>query len=428
MRGWIAGTIAMLMLPVAAQGSESGDTLAQRLYDGTLGEAREDILRECAEKHSDACFAAGMMTLVEGVEGLTQAFYRHGAVAPGMPGGTAAAMLLGIEPDMLGAPTNPNPEKLSYEQLRDILDDFVVALDTARAHFDDAGVTGDYVITIDPLAVRIDLDGDGTRGEHETLAMLIGAVGEFAADVPFTVPESGKTKPKASEADTSVGFDRSDAFWFAGYTQIVAAPVDLLLAHDFSGFYAAYLHRIFPKAGLPMQDYSRGGTLFMDAESDSEIADIIAAIHTLDFPVTDSARLAGVLDRLKSITAYSRLNWESILLETDDNRELVPSPSQTSIVPGMTVTQETVDAWLETLNVIDQVLVGELLVPHWRFKQGFDLSAYFATATETDLVLLIAGPGALPFLKDGPVADAASFAAANRQFGADWLNYAFWFN
>src|SRR5690606_22384511 len=120
----------------------------------------------------------------------------------------------------------------------------------------------------------------------------------------------------------------------------------------------------------------------------ASIADIVAAIHTLDFPVTDAERLAGVLARLQKITALSRRNWELILAETDDSRELVPSPSQTSLVPDRPVTQETVDAWLATLDSIDRILTGELLLPHWRFKQGFDLKAYFETATETDLVML----------------------------------------
>jgi hypothetical protein len=330
---------------------------------------------------------------------------------------------------MASGPANPSPEKLSYEQLHGMLDDFVTALDGARDYFEMAGAAGDYVIGIDPLRVRIDIDGNGTTEPGETLAALLRSAGDFT-DLGFAdpLPADGKSKTKAPQVDTSIGFDRADAMWFAGYTQIVAAPVDLLLAHDFSGFYAAYLHRVFPKAGLPMQEYTRGGTLFMDADSDSNIADMIAAIHTLDFPVTDGARLRGVLERLKSITTYSRRNWELILAETDDNRELVPSPGQTSIVPGMDVTQDTVDAWLETLDVVDKVLEGELLVPHWRFTQGFDLRAYFETATETDLVLLLSGSGALPFLRDGPVADARSFAAANRHFGADWLNYAFWFN
>ncbi|MHA6690090.1 hypothetical protein [Devosia sp. A449] len=419
MRGLRTAAVAALLLPVAAQASESGDQLAQRLYDGTLGEARDTVLRQCGERHSDACFAAGLLSLVDGVEAAAQAFHRHGAATPGMP---IAARLLGVGPDDTpGGPANPDPKPLSYEQLYAILADFVTALDTACGHFENAGAAGDYVISIDPLRVRIDLDGNGTADAHETLGALLVSVGYFA-DIPFA------DAPSQAVADTSIGFDRADALWFAGYTQIVAAPIDLLLAHDFSGLFNAYLHRIFPKAGLPMQDFAVGGSLFMDAQSDGDIADLIAAIHTLDFSVTDSARLAGVLERLKAITGFSRRNWEAILAETDDNRELVPSPRQTSIVPDMAVTQEIVDAWLATLDTLDQVFAGELLVPHWRFKQGFDLKAYFETATETDLVLLLTGSGALPFLRDGPVADAQSFAAANRSFGADWLNYAFWFN
>ena len=42
--------------------------------------------------------------------------------------------------------------------------------------------------------------------------------------------------------------------------------------------------------------------------------------------------------------------------------------------------------------------------------------------------MLIAGQGALPYIKLGPIADAQSFAEANRVFGTEWINYAFWFN
>ncbi|UXN72260.1 hypothetical protein N8D56_12730 [Devosia sp. A8/3-2] len=121
---------------------------------------------------------------------------------------------------------------------------------------------------------------------------------------------------------------------------MAAAPIDLISAHDFSDFFNAYLHRVFPKSGLPMQDYGSGGVLFLDGNSDAGIADMIAAIHTMNFPVLDTARLAGVLTRLKSITALSRQNWDAILAETDDNRELVPSPTQTSLVPEAPVTQK----------------------------------------------------------------------------------------
>ena len=42
--------------------------------------------------------------------------------------------------------------------------------------------------------------------------------------------------------------------------------------------------------------------------------------------------------------------------------------------------------------------------------------------------MLFAGQDALPYLKDGPIADAESFAAANRVFGDNWPGFALWFN
>lgn len=424
---WLTAVSLAAMLPGVAGASEVGDRLPQHLYDGTLADIADQARQGCAAAVADACFALGFVQLVGAVEGLSQALYRHGATSPSSP---AMAMLLGMGVDTPPAAANPDPEPLSYQQLRQVLEDFVVGIDAAGSHFAMADRDGDFVIPIDPLRVRIDFNGDGAAQAEETLGALLRSAGEFA-DIPSPDAPPPGTKSKTQEpepADTTIGFDNADGIWLAGYANAVAAPVDLLLAHDFSEFFDAYLHRVFPRAGLPMQDHSQGGTLFMDADSDAFIADLIAAVHTADFPVTEPERLAGVLERLRSITTLSRRNWELILAETDDNCELVPSPRQTSLVPAGVVTQETVDAWMATLETVDRILAGDLLVPHWRFAQGFDLTAYFETATETDLVMLIAGQGALPFIKDGPVADAESFAEANRVFGTEWLNYVFWFN
>jgi hypothetical protein len=428
MKIWMAAAIAALALPVAVEAGEIGDQLATELYAGTAATLGERAAPLCESGESDACFALGLVDIVTAFETFSQALYRHGAVTPSSP---AMAMLFGVGLDELSVPANPNPEPLSYEALRAILETFNDTLDTASGHFRAAGEGAPFVIHIDPLKVRIDLDGDGTATDTETLGTLLGETGGMIElPSPDEPPPSGKIKTKQPEPpETVIGFDNADAIWFAGYANVTATPAEIALAHDFSDFFSAYFHRLFPEAGLPMQDYSRGqGTLMMDVDSDAFIADIVAAIHTADFPVIDRVRLASVLDRLATITALSRQNWQMILAETDDDRELLPSPSQTSLVPDQAITQEIVDAWLVTLDKIDLILKGELLLPHWRFSKGFDLKAYFETAGETDLVMLFTGHDALQYLGDGPIADAETFADLNRVMGDEWPMFALWFN
>lgn len=427
MRVVLGAAIIAAMAPGAALGSEVGDQLAQSLYDGTVRELAEGALAPCQAGEGDACFVLGLDGIITAYEGLAEGLYRHGAITPNMP---AAALLFGMGLEPGTAPANPDPEPLSYDQLVAMLDAFVASLDVAAGHMQMAGESTAFVVPIDPLKVRVDLDGDGEREPEETLGTLLAAFGEFAEIPAPDGPQSSKSKSKGVQTvpDATVGFDNADAIWFAGYANVAAAPVDLLLAHDFSAFFAAYMHRVFPDAGLPMAEFARGGTVMMDPDSDAFIADLIAAIHTASFPVVDQARLSAVLERLASITALSRQNWELILAETDDNRELVPSPRQTRLPGTPAVTEAVVDAWMATLDQIDRVLSGDLLLPHWRFAQGFNLKTYFETATRTDLVMLFTGADALPFLADGPIADAASFAELNRVMGDDWPFFALWFN
>ncbi|MBK8083745.1 MAG: hypothetical protein IPK28_07880 [Devosia sp.] len=278
---------------------------------------------------------------------------------------------------------------------------------------------GDYVMPVDITRIRIDLDADGASAEAESLGNVLATAFGMQSGAGSDVPP----------LELTIGFDRADAIWLAGYTQVLAAQADFLLAHDFHSFTDAAFHRLFPRAGFPMQPFMQGNSvMLLDPESDKAIADLIAAIHTINWPVAEPMRLKRVRERLRSVTALSRRNWEAILAETDDDRELVPGPRQTSMVPDAVVTEETVAAWHATLDTADAILDGRLLVPHWRFGQGFDLKAYFENATRTDLVMLLTGLDALPFLRDGPVASAASFSEANRVFGDQLFGYAFWFN
>jgi hypothetical protein len=401
---------ALALLAIPAEAGEAGDIAREALYAGDLDNGLE-TLRPRVEADKEAVFGTALLTLVQGIEGFAQALYRHGFAAP------SAGALAGGQPLAVPVPVNPSPEPLDYAAVRAMLTALRDRLDEASLLFERAAQSGDYVVLFDPLLVRMDLTGDGKVEATESIGGL------FAAASAMSRPGAPPALP-----EVTIGLDRADAFWLAGYTQVFAAQADFLLAHDFQSFVNATFHRFFPRAGLPMQDYADGGQLIFDATTDSSIADAIAGIHSVSWPVEHPELLAAVLERFRHVTALSRQSWQAILAETDDTRELVPSPRQTSLVPDGKVTDEIVAAWHETLDVADRILSGELLVPHWRFRQGFDLTAYFTTATRTDFVMLLTGYDAIPYLKDGPIADARSFAAANRVFGNDLLGYVFWFN
>lgn len=399
------------LMTVPAHAGTAGDILRDALYSGDLDKGVAALEPLAAADDSEGAFGLGMIRLVRAVEGFAQTLYRHGfAVETG-----TRAFDMPLPP----MPINPDPAPIDYQGVREMLSDLVTGLDEAHGWFVAGGATGDWVAEIDPLKVRLDINGDGKADEGESFAALMALM--FADGT--APPEAG-----AVEIETTVGFDRADSYWLAGYTQVAAAQADFLLAHDFSELANATFHRLFPKAGFPMQDYAAGGQLMFDPGTDTALADVIALIHTINWPVTDRVRLAGVRERLARVLEHSRQNWSAILEETDNNHELVPSPSQTGIDPGITVSQQQVEAWLATLDQAQRVLNGELLVPHWRFKQGVNLRAYFDSATRTDLVMLISGYDAVPFLADGPVASPEDFRAAQDAFGSDWLGYAFWFN
>lgn len=419
----LAVALALTLSPLPALAVTPGEVLKTHLYEGSFKVGHEALEGQCADDNREACFASGTLGLASALEQLARELYRYGAVTPNM----LPLNYFGMNVRGSAEPANPKPEPITYEAFRTVLETFVSQLDTARAELEQGGVAGDYVILLDPMLIKIDLNGDGKIGPGETVSAFwpaLSGMGNMMVEPP------GKTKPgSGATPDTSIGLDRADALWLAGYAQFAAAQTELILSHDFSAFFDAYMHRVFPKSNLPLAQFSADDDDEFLGESNGDIADMIAGIHSMNFPVLDAERLANVRMRLLAVTALSRQNWEAILAETDDNREMVPSPSQTSVIPGMDVTTETVAAWHNALDTVDAVLEGELLLPHWRFPAaGFDLKAYFETAKRTDVIMLLTGLDAMPFLKKGKVVDADSFADLTAVLGDDWPLYALWFN
>ncbi|MBL8592427.1 MAG: hypothetical protein JNK01_07050 [Devosia sp.] len=414
-------TTAMLAaaLVVPAVAGEGADIALRHLYAGT---ASAGISELASGTDAESRFGMGLLQFVQGIERFGQGLYRHGFTVP------ESAWWPLRNPLLVPVPTNPTPEPLDYEKLRGILDDLSSDLDEAQKTLIEAGVAGDYVIPVDVMKVRVDIDGDGRSGEGENVGVMLG----MALGIT-RIPGAAASSDPDAEPSLVIGLDRADAIWLAGYSNVIALEADFLLAHDFHTLLDTALPHFFPKAGLEMSGHieplrPRGQYDYISPDDMLMIVDMVAAFHAMNWQVVDRDRLKNVYTRLKSITSLSRQNWQAILSETDNNQELLPNPHQRSVLGGRGITDAQIKAWLATLDTVDKVFDGKLLIPHWRFARGLDLRSYFETAGHTDPVLMFTGQDALPYLRDGPIASDASFRELWTAFGQQWLGYAFWFN
>ncbi len=410
----IAMLAAILSFPAVA--GEGADIALRHLYTGT---PEVGIAELESRTDAESRFGKGLMQFTDAIGEFGRALYRHGYDLSDRARG----------PMLIRVPVNPDPEPLDYDKLRVIFETLVADLDVAQKTLREAGVAGDYVIPVDVMKVAVDVDGDGVTEEGESIGAVVGP----ALGINRIPRAPGLEQPGEDEAPTlTLGLDRADAIWLAGYSNVTAAFAEFLLAHDFRTLADTLLPHLFPRAGLGLDEPPRAWEpepySYINQDDLTRIFDLVATIHAMDWPVIDRERLRSVRDRFRAITALSRQNWQAIMAETDNDRELLPSPTQNSVLGGPGVTEEQIAAWLGALDTVDAVLDGKLLIPHWRFQRGFDVDAYVETATRTDPVLLISGHDAVQFLRDGPVMDDQTFADFNRSFGWQWLGYAFWFN
>lgn len=246
---------AALSFPALA--GEAGDLVREHLYDGTTGQGLIELKPFYERQDLEGRFGVGLLSFIQGVEHFAQGLYRHGFASPD------AGPIMGA-PLAMPVPVNPNPEPLDYDKFRAILQLLVDDMDAARDALLTAGETGDYVVPVEVLKVRIDVDGDGKGSEAESIGNVLKAM-FGAATVPGPTDPGAPAPTGPTPPDSTIGFDRADAIWLAGYSQVLAAQADFLLAHDFRALFDASFQRLFPRAGLPMQEYTRAtGTLMLD--------------------------------------------------------------------------------------------------------------------------------------------------------------------
>ena len=380
------------------------DLAAGRLADAAA--SLEGHLRD-APADDTGRFMLGAVQFMQAAERLGQSLYRHGL--------NPAPEVFSVPFFRLPVPYNANPEPLTYDQaramIRQFTDDLAVA-EATLAQVDDPAVQL-------PLAIgqiRLDLNGDGTATDQESLWQLYRQINQ-APDLP---PEQ--------VAQFVIDFDGSDAPWLRGYSHLLMALGDALLAHDWHEAFDHSFHALFPRANLPFQALTDKSTRSDYAQDVDEIADFIAFIHLIHWPVPEPDRMASALGHLESVVDLSHENWRRILAETDNGREWLPNPRQTGAIPGLAVTQPRIDAWMLFLDEFGAMLKGEKLMPHWRLAQGVNLRRVFLEPRPFDLVLWIQGSAALPYAEPGPISRAETWENILMLMEGDFFTYAAWFN
>lgn len=391
-----------------APGADAADIIRRHASAGTLAQGEADLAR--APQNAQAVAALGMIKFARAVETLGQGLHRYGLRAP--RSGSMPILRLPV-------PENPNPEPLSYDKLRAIYVRFLADLTEAEAVLARLPA-GPVHLEIDLNAVRLDFRGDGKAGPDEALGRIIARVATIGA---------AGTEPDGPPWD--VGFDRADMTWLRGYSRLLSGFLEFALAYDWHETYDGAAHLFFQGAAdlsgqraatEPLRDPIIGG----DA---GQLADLVALVHLVRWPLAEPERLIKAREHLKAVIALSRQTWKEVLAETDDDHEWLPGPGQhNTAFPGLEVTKERLDGWHAALNEFEAVLDGKLLVPHWRYRHGIDLKAFFEQPRPFDLVLWGTGHAALPYLKEGPQISRQSWAQWQRVFSGQFLTYAIWFN
>lgn len=413
MRPSLAALALALALSAPALAGPSADATREALEGrGPAFEQAAHVLRSAPADDQEARFGEGLLLFARAVERYGQAQYRHGLRAPMAGAGFLPFLRLPV-------PENPSPEPLSYETQRKTLAAFLDDLAEAKTAL--AKVAGDPKIRFDMNAVTLDFTGDSAR--RTRLGDLVEQMQTGGRPMRPGAP------PPAGPQDWRVAFDLGDALWLQGYCNLLSAGLEFALAYDWSESFAIFGRQFYRRAEAPPIPFvaGRGGGGITGADGD--IADVVAFVHSIRWPIVEPQRMAAARQRLLETIALSRASWKAILAETDDEREWIPSPNQKdAAVTFAPVTQQTVDGWLATLNDFEAALKGEKLIGHWRLTKGFDLSKVFTQPRAFDLVLWATGHAAAPYVAEGPTLDATAWRRWNALLGGGFLGYAIWFN
>lgn len=410
--------------PCAAQverpEAQQAPDVQKLLYDGRLAEGEKELAAWVARHPSDdkARYELGVVQFLRTFERLGANLYRYGLRSERL-------FILPFDNALL--PQNPNPEKISYADVRTIIETSVADLKKAEETLAQVK-QADVKLPLKVALIKVDLSG---QGKPVSAAMLLrGAQANRPA-----APGEDEEQPDPLE-EFVIAFDRGDVNWLRGYCHFLCAWGEIALALDGQDIFERTAHIFFEKVESPhayLQEEERDVAGILGGRVEP-LFDLIAWIHLLRFEIKEPERMKAALAHLEAMVANGREMWTHYGAETDDDHEWIPNPKQTGVV-GMRITEEMVKTWLDVLTETEQVLAGKKLVPFWRGteKRGFNLRRVFTEPRTFDLILWVQGTAVTPYLEEGPVtefADPRMLDRLGRTFGGPgfFFGFAFWVN
>jgi hypothetical protein len=401
--------------PIFRKDNQDVPLVENYLVKGKLRDGETALLADLKEhaNNDQSRFGLGVLQFLRAVEQLMQDLYRYGLRDLSTKGFHAPFF-------RLPAPSNPRPQTLTYHQAHKITETLLKNLTEAEATL--TGITDAKVkLPLHFGMIRLDLNGDGRVDDGESLWKVY-------ADL------SGNTKiPIRKAEEFLICFDRGDVHWLRGYCHVLMAMCEVYLAHDSKETFDCTAHMFFAKVQSPFEFLSRGKRVHLVGADDIDVvdaADLIALIHLIRWPVVEPKRMEAALHHLEAVVVQSKESWKWIMAETDDDHEWLPNPSQTGVIPNVTVTEEMVTAWSEMMDQADKLLAGNLLIPFWRGDdgRGINVRKVFLEPRTLDLVLWVQGSAAAPYLQKGEMTKSDTWRRLPRVFGSNFPGFAAWFN
>lgn len=402
--GWKAYCSFQLILLLFATPADAAapDSLDRYLREGRIDDG---IAAYALATNNAGRFSLAVLQALNGLQGFSASLNKLGLhpefIRSGLP------FLRAVAPNRQSIPKEPaTPEKVAS------------AFKNFRASLRQANSTlvqmsaDEFGVEINLSQARLDLDGDGIAQEPlaHSLGRVLGIDGQ---------PQPGEDK------EVVVRFDSADAIWLEAYTHFLSGMLDLLLAYDWRPVWDQCAHLVFvhPEPAPRIAPFSG------ELRGFARWVDLIAAVHDMRLELVDKEGPRNARDQFRAMIAGSRVCWQRILAESDNDREWLPSPKQNGPA-GIRITQAQVDGWQRVLDELEAIATGQKLLPHWRIKSGMgiNIEKLIVTPPRLDLVLLIQGSSLLPYLQDGPVSNRETWRNLMQPFGPGFARFAIWSN